>query len=557
MYPYRLRHNPYPSSSTPTALDAQVLGGTRHKEAKQAVTSCIYDLKSKLGSSDATSLILAKKESRLVTIIQDVGSGKTHLALHIKELREIQDNTIVSYVDLSQISPRDMHSLYKATLSGLGEDYAHELRKRIIHYIRDLPEQDRRSVKKIFGYGFFDSMTGKNLTHKAQQVLENKLSPNYPEIDSLLSKKNFSSVETALMRLIIAQKLNSHSDNVSSLEEIISSLSAISNINLRFLGKSTIFQIDEFDSDKESLSFIKAAINAHLPSSIIMLIMTPSSYEQIRCENMSVFDRLEKANYKIDLAGSNTLDEISDIIAEYIRYYDDEKSFTTNNVNDLKARIKVIYDAFPDFRNVRSMINIMYHAMENARRRNNTVVDEYCIDESIKSIYPGLKVRDSIMKVPISEFIKIQKDSADIYSLEAGVREAVKNLINVARETGSVAEHKAGPVIQQSDENSHGIDVTYNDPSGSKVAVSVVINKDHARSFEQISNTMKSKGFTDKLLILTNANALGDSNGTTVVNIDRSKMVDLIYFSTKYKNNQIMQEDLQRAISLAKSIKLC
>jgi hypothetical protein len=203
------------------------------------------------------------------------------------------------------------------------------------------------------------------------------------------------------------------------------------------------------------------------------------------------------------------------------------------------------------------MINIMYHAMENARRRNNTVVDEYCIDESIKSIYPGLKVRDSIMKVPISEFIKIQKESADICSLEAGVREAVKNLVNVARETGTVAEHKAGSVIQESDDNSHGIDVTYNDPSGSKVAVSVVINKDHARSFEQISNTMKSKGLIDKLLILTNANTLGDSNGTTVVNIDRSKIVDLIYFSTKYKNNQIMQEDLQRAISLAKSIKLC
>ena len=557
MYPYRLRHNPYPSSSTPTTLDAQVLGGTRHKEAKGAVISCVYDLKSKLKSSDATSLILPKKESRLVTIIQDVGSGKTHLALHIKELPEIKDNTIVSYVDLSQISPRDMHSLYKAILSGLGQNYVSELRKIIIHFIKDLPEQDRRSVKKIFGYGFFDLMSGKNLNHKAEQVLENKLFPNYSEIDSLLSKKGFSSVEIALMRLTIDQKLNKHSDSVSSLEEIIECLTAIANINLRFLGKSTIFQIDEFDSDKESLSFIKAAINAHLPSSIIMLILTPSSYEHIRSENVSVFDRLEKANYKIDLAGSNTLDEISDIIAEYIRYYDKEKCFTTSNVNDLKSRLKVIYDAFPDFRNVRSMINIMYHAMENAQRGNSAIVDEYCLDESIKSIYPGLKVRDSIMAVPISEFIKIQKDSEDIYSLEAGVRDAIKNLVNVARETGSVAEHKAGPVAQEIDNNSHGIDVIYNDQHGSKVAVSVVINKDHVRSFEQISNTIKSRGFIDKLLILTNANALGDSNGTTVVNIDRSKMVDLIYFSNRYKNNEIMHEDLQRAICLAKSIKLC
>ena len=102
-------------------------------------------------------------------------------------------------------------------------------------------------------------MSGKNLNHKAEQVLENKLFPNYSEIDSLLTKKSFSSVEIALMRLIIDQKLNKHSDSVSSLEEIIECLTAIANINLRFLGKSTIFQIDEFDSDKESLSFIKGS----------------------------------------------------------------------------------------------------------------------------------------------------------------------------------------------------------------------------------------------------------------------------------------------------------
>jgi hypothetical protein len=68
VYPYGLAQNPYPSSPTPTLIDAQVLGGRRHKEAKVAVLSCIDDLNSKITGS-ATD-----KDFRLITLIQDVGS---------------------------------------------------------------------------------------------------------------------------------------------------------------------------------------------------------------------------------------------------------------------------------------------------------------------------------------------------------------------------------------------------------------------------------------------------------------------------------------------------
>ena len=106
MYPYKLDRNPYPSGPTPTLSDALILGGKRHKEAKAAVLSCILDLRSKVGLGTATD-----KDFRLVTMIQDVGSGKTHLALHTRGIKEVSDSAIVSYIDLSQISPRSMHSL--------------------------------------------------------------------------------------------------------------------------------------------------------------------------------------------------------------------------------------------------------------------------------------------------------------------------------------------------------------------------------------------------------------------------------------------------------------
>jgi hypothetical protein len=39
--------------------------------------------------------------------------------------------------------------------------------------------------------------------------------------------------------------------------------------------------------------------------------------------------------------------------------------------------------------------------------------------------------------------------------------------------------------------------------------------------------------------------------------MDNTKIVDLIYFNKKYKKHEILDDDLERAITLARSIKLC
>jgi hypothetical protein len=545
MYPYKLDRNPYPSSPTPTLIDAKILGGKRHKDAKAAMLSCISDLYSKVGAGTATD-----KDFRLVTVIQDVGSGKTHLALHTKGLKEVSDSAVVSYVDLSQISPRNMHSLYSAMLAGFTDDYATRLRQAVVHHLLEKAERNMASAKKIFNYGFMDSLTGKTMADKAAMVLRNEIVPNYAAVSETLGKE-FSPVEIVILKLVIEGKFRADAQNVATLEDIIASLAALASLNLKFLRRLTLFQIDEFDSDKESVEFVKAVINAHLPATTLTLIFTPSSYDDIRKANVSVFDRLEKANFKIDIAGSNTLEEIMDIVLEYIRHHDATKSFNEDQERELAAKVKVIYDEFSDFRNVRSMLNILYHATENAAKRNIATIDEQAIDDTIKNVYPGLRIRGSVMDVPISDFIKIRRNCNDISMLESGVRSAVKDLVNYAHEVGVVARPHS------TDAKGNGVDVMFSDPYGTKVAVVVVINKDHAKSFEQIANMLKSTGFVDKLVILTNANTTAGTNGSTLVNIDRCKMIDLIYFSNKYKNNDMQQDDSQRAILLAKSIRLC
>jgi hypothetical protein len=545
VYPYDLQQNPYPSSPTPTIADAKILGGKRHNEGKFAVLSCIDDLYQKMTG------IATDKDFRLVTVIQDVGSGKTHLSLHIKGLKELSGNAVTSYIDLSQISPRDMNSLYRATLSGFTGGYIKEIKESLVYFLKDKAERNIKTANKVFHFGFFDSVRGKTLANKAQEILSDKIVPDCSAIHSLL-RGEFSPSEISIFKRILEGNFQQDIHDILTLEDIIGRIAAIATLNWKFLRKITILQLDECDSEKQTLDFIKAVVNAHLPSTILMLVLTPSSYEEIQKENVSVFDRLEKANYKIDLAGSNTLEEIIEILLEYIRHNDDKEIFTAAEEKDIAAKIKVIYDEFQDFRNIRSMINILYHSMEDAKKRGTKTIDEQAIDNTIRNAYPGLRIQGSIMGVPLSEFIKIHRSSSDDRRLESDVRNAVINLLSYAYENGSVAR------LEEIDgKHGSGIDLIYNDQTGTKIAVAVLIDKDRIKTFEQISNRIKSTVTADKFIILTNTYVYGATDKASVVNMDNRKMVDLIYFSSKYRNHEIMLDDSQRALMLAKSIKLC
>ncbi len=553
LYPYGLKLNPYPSSPTPSYVDSQILGGRTHKDAKQAIITCICDLYSKLEGTSPTD-----RDFRMITMIQDVGSGKTHLAFHIKGLPDLIEKAVTSYVDLSQVSPRDIHNTYDSILGGFSHDDIESLRRSVLYFLCKKADDYGSSVKKAFNYGFLDNLSGnKYLKQRADEILKGKQKLNFQYVSEILSS-GFSEIQIEIIKSLLEDRLRTDVSKIRSLEGVINSLTAIADINLKLLNKITIFQFDEFDSKRESLEFIKAIINAHIPSSILMLILTPSSYDEIKKENSSVFDRLEKANYKIDLAGSNTLGELKDIIFEYIKHYDENKHFTSDQENDLETKIKLVYDEFPDFRNVRSMLNIFYHATEQASKRGSFVLDESIIDDTIKIIYPGSKIRGSLMNVPLSDFIQIKKSVNSMDTIEPDIREAVRNLLTLTNYEGYVNELNFDNLVGE------GIDITYNDSYGSKIAVSVVIKDEPMKTQAQISNASKSLNIVDRLVVLTgNTNrtfggiSRNGNDVTTIVNMDNTKIVDLIYFNKKYKKREILDDDLERAITLARSIKLC
>ncbi|MDR3782827.1 MAG: hypothetical protein P4K92_05940, partial [Candidatus Nitrosotalea sp.] len=160
MYPYHLQQNPYPSSPTPTEKDAKILGGRRHKEAKAAVLECIRELNRKVEGRSAEN-----GDFRVITVVQDVGSGKTHLALHVKSLKG-RYNAECSYVDLSTISPKTIPGIYDAILKGFDNEFFVQLRTKFLNYLRENAEQGDNAAKKALDYTFVNKLTGMTIKEK-------------------------------------------------------------------------------------------------------------------------------------------------------------------------------------------------------------------------------------------------------------------------------------------------------------------------------------------------------------------------------------------------------
>jgi hypothetical protein len=533
-YPYGLLHNPYPSSPTPTEKDARILGGTRHIQAKESILECIKDLYRQSSKHQSN-----ENDFRLITVIQDIGSGKTHLALHIKGLR-MRQNIESTYVDFSTISPKTKESLYDAIIAGFNKSTFDALREKFLKDICEKADNGNLQAKKALGYRFVDKLVGTTIQDKTEEILNNKKTPPNENLKKYLAC-NYNTHEALIIQNIIEKIF----EPISNLDEFLGRLSAISKFNHNLLGKTTVYTFDEIDADPGSAEIIKSIINRHLPSSVVMLIATPSEYSEIKETNVSLFDRLEKANYKIDLAGSNSIDELSEIAIEYIKQNKKNERFTKKQQNDLTGKIRVLCDEFPDFTSVRSLTNILYHAMEKSFKLGHQDISEEALDETLKSAFPGLKVHDSILDVPIGQFLKLRLESAESKS-QSKIKEAISNLINFAHDTGK---------ITKPENSKRMLDAIYTDQYGTKIGIAVVMGKDHSKNSTSIENILKASAFVDKLLILTNTNVPKNSKAT-IITIDKSNIVDLLYFSNRYSDNKILEPENEKIHTLAKTISL-
>jgi len=542
MYPYNLNKNPFPSSSTPNLEDAHILGGKRHKEARNSIFSCIKELeKNKELGTDSDNF-------RIITVIQDVGSGKTHLTLNIK-ISQIKENTTISYLDLSQVYPKTIPSIYQSLINGFQSDYLYNLKKELLYYISDKIKVNNKISKKIFKLSFFESLTGKGIDHKILQILERNLEPNLQYIDNFLDN-DYNKSEISIIKKII---LDQFDDKESlTLIDMITRLSILSKLNLQFFNKLSLYQFDEFDNNSEILSFMKALINAHIPNTVLMLILTPASYLKISSEDSSVFDRLEKANYKIDLAGSNSFEEISNIVLEYIKFYNHNTGVTYKAQMELISKIKILYEDF-DFRNIRSILNVMYNAFEVAEDKNISFISEQVLDETLQKTYPGVRIKGSILDISISDYIKVKNQIDSIGDITIEIVESLHSLIKYLHKFEIKCKFEDCLTTNQ-------VNVVYKDYNGSTSQISMLLNKSTSTALTSLVNkdlVTSNKDFNRYPNVWKNNKDNNNSNRYSSINLDHSKIVDLLYMRNIIHQNLNTSDDHNKIVLLARSINLC
>ena len=537
MYPYNLNKNPFPSSPTPNLEDAQLLGGKRHQESRNSILTCIEDVVKQRETSNS------KEKFRIITVIQDVGSGKTHLTLNIK-ISGTNEKAIISYLDMSQIYPKNIPSIYQSMISGFEPEYLYNLKKELLYYIKDQIKSNNKIAKKIFKLGFFESLTGRGIDNKILQILENRLQPDLGYIDTILNEKDFSKNDISTIKTIIQ---NQFENNESiTLMDMINRLSTLSKINLKLFNKISLYQFDEFDNNEETLSFMKAIINAHISNTILMLILTPSSYLKIASENSSIYDRLEKANYKIDLAGSNSFEEISDIVLEYIKFYNFNTTITDDQKNELFSQIKILYEDF-DFRNIRSILNIMYSAFEIASNKKMSIINEQILDETLRKTYPGLKIKGSLVDISISDYIKIKNRIDSSRDIKKEIVNSLRELINYLHKHNIKCKYESYLPLEE-----EAVNIIYKDHRGSTSQITMLLNESTLTKMQRtVLNNMETKVNDYNYPKITTT-----INDSISINLDRTKIIDLLYVYDKINRNIHTMADNNKILLLAKSINL-
>ena len=537
MYPYNLNKNPFPSSPTPNLEDAQILGGKRHQESRNSILTCIEDVVKQRETSNS------EEKFRIITVIQDVGSGKTHLTLNIK-ISGTNEKAIISYLDMSQIYPKNIPSIYQSMISGFEPEYLYNLKKELLYYIKDQIKSNNKIAKKIFKLGFFESLSGRGIDNKILQILENRLQPDLGYIDTILNEEDFSKNDISTIKTIIQ---NQFENNESiTLMDMINRLSTLSKINLKLFNKISLYQFDEFDNNEETLSFMKAIINAHISNTILMLILTPSSYLKIASENSSIYDRLEKANYKIDLAGSNSFEEISDIVLEYIKFYNFNTTITDDQKHELFSQIKILYEDF-DFRNIRSILNIMYSAFEIASNKKMSIINEQILDETLRKTYPGLKIKGSLVDISISDYIKIKNRIDSSRDIKKEIVNSLSELINYLHKHNLKCKYESYLPLEE-----EAVNIIYKDHRGSTSQITMLLNESTLTKMQRtVLNNMETKVNDYNYPKITTT-----MNDSISINLDRTKIIDLLYVYDKINRNIHTMADNNKILLLAKSINL-
>jgi len=543
-YPYGLEINPFSHVPTPSLTAAKVLGGRRWKGVKERILICVKELNESMNKG--------QKVFSIVNIVGPLGTGKTHLALHMKTLK---DEFECAYVDLTRIEPKDLPSVYLAIVKELGEGFFHELRNKLILKLGDRAERGEKNARKALRIGIIDRIFGRSPIRIAQEIVEKRRSMDvyalreaFPDI---LDDDAFESVFN-----ILSENLNWFLE-AKDFNEALRKIKGLARVSCS-LGRVLLIEIDEISVNKPLMDGLKAIINEKPPGVVLVTILRSEVMTEMSNADPSLADRLQKAPFTYFLAQPDDPEEIWDIIKEYLKFH-----YAVISEQDGEALKNLIKYAFSEFgmNKIRDVLALMREAFEIAKG-SERIREDHLIGAIIR-IRPNAELRDSLMRIPIPDYFRIIKTSTKTYEeISDNLTRAIRDLGRYLFMKGAIFyAHGASRRIDTpgGSRSFRLADLYLEEKDGRKVVVNVKMSEKECLTRQEIEDTLEmvEHGRVDQAIILTNAAYSKDLEHPKLIFtkiVDKHNIADYIYFSEKFQANRLNEEDEKNVVRLAKCL---
>jgi galactokinase len=188
----------------------------------------------------------------------------------------------------------------------------------------------------------------------------------------------------------------------------------------------------------------------------------------------------------------------------------------------------------------------MYSAFEIASNKKMSIINEQILDETLRKIYPGLKIKGSLVDISISDFIKIKNHIDSSREIKKEIVNSLRGLINYLHKHNIKCKYEYYLPIEEA------VNIIYKDHSGSTSQITMLLNDSNLTKMgSTLFHNHETKADDFNYPKITN-----NTNDSISINLDRTKIIDLLYVHDKINRNIHTMADNNKIFLLAKSINL-
>ena len=381
MGPYGIERNPFPVQPVADPSLAEVLAGERWRRARDGIVGVMEKCRG--------------GEFAVITVSGPIGTGKTHLLLHVKHLADSGEIpwAYVHYADLSR-SP-DLGPVLADALSGAVRSLGDRVRRGLSRILEERAASGSREAERALGLGLLERIRGRGLAEAAERMASR------PELGR--DAAELLSGELGVPARFLSEVWSGRVSPVRVVGWSVERLTLLSRV-LGRLGLVTALAVDELWPDGEVLPQLRGLINAKIPSFSLLVALQPETSERLRERDPALWDRLVRGSARFELSQPRTYREVAEIALGYLEWAGGRLS--PEQERSLERMVRVAFSQL-GFDSLRDFLVLMRHAVDAAARRGAPELGPRDFVEAVEACRPHSAVPGSLSGMTFSEMARI------------------------------------------------------------------------------------------------------------------------------------------------------